>query len=241
MAYASGRGRGPVEIIGHRGSPREQRENTLASFARAFAAGADAVELDVHATRDGAVVVHHDPTTNSRPGDTGEVVAIADTTLARLRAIDVRGERIPTLEEVLAIVPDRATAYVEVKAPHIEDAVVAVVRTSDRICAAHSFDHRVARRIREIAPEVPVGILQTSYPIDLLRPMHDAQARDLWQQWELIDAELIARVQRDGGRVIAWTVNEPAVAERLNAWGIDGICTDLPALMRAKTATWTSA
>jgi glycerophosphoryl diester phosphodiesterase len=239
MAYASGRGRGPVEIIGHRGSPREHRENTLPSFARAFAAGTDAVELDVHATRDGAVVVHHDPATNSRPGDTGDVVAIAETTLATLRAIDVRGERIPTLEELLAIVPQRATVYVEVKAQRIEEAVVAAIRSNDRTCAVHSFDHRVARRIREIAPDLPVGILQTSYPIDLLRPMHDVQARDLWQQSELIDEELIERVQRDGGRVIAWTVNDPAVAKRLNAWGIDGICTDLPALMRAHADTWT--
>ncbi|HUQ84131.1 MAG TPA: glycerophosphodiester phosphodiesterase [Gemmatimonadaceae bacterium] len=240
MAYASGRGRGPVEIIGHRGSPREHRENTLASFARAFAAGADAVELDVHATSDGSVVVHHDPATNSRPGDSGDVVVIAETTLARLRAIDVHGERIPTLEELLAIAPDRATVYVEVKASRIEDPVVAAIRSSDRRCAVHSFDHRVARRIREIAPDVPVGILQTSYPIDLLRPMHDVQARDLWQQWELIDAELIERVQRDGGRVIAWTVNDPAVGQRLDAWGIDGICTDVPALMRAQAVTWVS-
>jgi glycerophosphoryl diester phosphodiesterase len=63
--------------------------------------------------------------------------------------------------------------------------------------------------------------------------MHDADARDLWQHWELIDRELIDAVHADGGRVIAWTVNDGDVARRLASWGVDGICTDVPAVMRA--------
>jgi glycerophosphoryl diester phosphodiesterase len=62
--------------------------------------------------------------------------------------------------------------------------------------------------------------------------MRDAGARDLWQQWELIDELLIDRVHEDGGRVIAWTVNGSEVAERLLRWGVDGICTDFPGVMR---------
>jgi glycerophosphoryl diester phosphodiesterase len=62
--------------------------------------------------------------------------------------------------------------------------------------------------------------------------MHDADARDLWQHWELIDPELVERVQADGGRVIAWTVNDDDVARRLVSWGVDAICTDVPAAMR---------
>jgi glycerophosphoryl diester phosphodiesterase len=129
MAYASGDGRGPVEIIGHRGSPREHRENTLASFQRAFDDGATGIELDVHGTRDGVVVVHHDAATNSRPGDSGTIAPIADTTLAALRTIDVHGEKIPTLDELLAIVPTSATVYVEIKASHLEEAVGAAIRS----------------------------------------------------------------------------------------------------------------
>jgi len=239
MAYASARRVGPVEIIGHRGSPREFRENTLQSFARAFSDGADGIELDVHGTRDGAVVVHHDPATNSRPGDSGPVAVIGEATLASLRSVDVAGQPIPTLDEVLERVPDRATVYIEVKAPAIELAVITTIRSGKRRCAVHSFDHRVARRVQELAPELAVGILQTSYPIDPPRAMRDAHARDLWQQWELLDTDLIHRVHDDGGRVIAWTVNDPAVAERLNGWGIDGICTDLPGVMRREAARWT--
>ena len=232
MAYASSRAGRPIEIIGHRGSPREHRENTLPSFHRAFSHGANGVELDVHGTKDGAVVVHHDFSTNSRAGDAGPVLSLADSTLAAVRRVELGTDKIPTLEEVLSAAPREAIVYVEVKAPRIEEAVIAAIRGGDRTCAVHSFDHRVVRRVHELAPEIPVGVLQTSYPVDPLRPMRDVGARDLWQQWELIDESLIELVHAERGRVIAWTVNSSEVAQRLIAWGIDGICTDLPGVMR---------
>ena len=232
MAYATDRAPRALEIIGHRGSPKEHRENTLPSFRRAFAQGATGIELDVHGTKDGAVVVHHDSSTNSRAGDSGPVLSLADSTLAALRGVELGNDKIPTLDEVLSAAPNDAIVYVEVKAVSIEESVIAAIRSGGRRCAVHSFDHRVARRVHELAPDIPVGILQTSYPVDPLRPMRDAGARDLWQQWELIDESLIKCVHDDGGRVIAWTVNSADVAERLIRWGIDGICTDLPGVMR---------
>jgi glycerophosphoryl diester phosphodiesterase len=232
MAYTSDSNPRPVEIIGHRGSPRIYRENTLASFLQAFDDGAVAVELDVHGTRDGIVVVHHDPATNSRSGDAGPVIAIADAGIESLREVLIGGSPIPTLSEVLAAVPERATVYVEVKAKDIELAVIAAIRSGQRSCAVHSFDHRVVQRVRALAPDIPVGVLQTSYPVDPIRPLLDVGARDLWQQWELVDEALVDGVHEAGGRVIAWTVNHEAVAERLIGWGVDGICSDTPAVMR---------
>ena len=233
MAYANAPLSDRPEIIGHRGSPRDHRENTLASFRRAFDVGANAVELDVHGTVDGAVVIHHDPVTNSRSGESGPRLTIAESTLASLRDVPIADGPIPRLDELIATVPANDSVYIEVKAKGMEEAVVSIIRATSKRCAVHSFDHRVARRIRDIAPEIPVGILQTSYPVDPIRPMHDAGARDLWQHWELIDESLIERVHADGGRVIAWTVNDVDVARRLLAWRIDGICSDVPAAMRA--------
>lgn len=233
MAYASATRPARPWIIGHRGSPGDHRENTLPSFLRAFDAGAEAIELDVHGTADGAVVIHHDAATNSRPGESGPRAVIADTTLLALREIPIADGPIPTLAELLAVTPGDRAVFVEIKAKGIEAAVVSVIRAAAKQCAVHSFDHRVARRVRDVAPEIPVGILQTSYPVDPLRPMHDAHARDLWQHWELIDSELVERVHGDGGRVIAWTVNDADVARRIASWRVDGICTDVPAVMRA--------
>ena len=232
MAYASNSHRHHVEIIGHRGSPRVYKENTIAAFAEAFREGAVAVELDVHASRDGVVVVHHDAVTNARPGDRGPALALAESTFSALREVLVGGEPIPTLVETLAAVPESATVYVEVKARGIEEAVIEAIRAGARTCAVHSFDHRVARRVRELATDLPVGVLQTSYPVDPVRPLRDAGARDLWQHWEMIDEELIRRVHAEGCRVIAWTVNHESVAERLIGWRVDGICSDTPGVMR---------
>lgn len=216
------------QIIAHRGVPRERRENTLPSFALALEAGATGIELDVHATRDGVVVVHHDPVVRALPD--GSRPAIAALSLAELAALAPSpDDRIPSLTEVLALVGTRATVYVEVKASGIEERVVDVIAGVSTECAVHSFDHRVVRRTGRLAPPLRLGILQTSYLIDPVRAMRDAGALDLWQQWELIDRELVERVHAAGGRVIAWTINDPARAGDLADIGVDGLCTDVPA------------
>src|SRR2546423_1536380 len=102
------------ERIAHRGAPRELRENTLPGFLLAIERGADAVELDVHVTRDDRVVVHHDATV-------GRLV-IAHASWDELRRVDLAdGARVPLLEDVLDSVADRATVYVEMKAASGED------------------------------------------------------------------------------------------------------------------------
>lgn len=218
----------PVEIIGHRGAPRAYTENTLASFRCALEGGATAIELDVHATADGVVVVHHDARLSApHLGRRDAGPAIASLDRAALAALESdRQEHIPDLAEVLRLAGD-ATVYVEVKAPAIEERVVETIRAGAARCAVHSFDHRVARRVRELAPETPVGILSASYLLDPAATLRSAGARDYWQQWELIDAALVSRVHEAGGRVIAWTVNDPAAAEALVAMGVDALCTDV--------------
>lgn len=218
-----------MELIAHRGMPRQAPENTLAGFALAIESGVDGIELDVHATRDGTVVVHHDPrlwqqeSPDRRPGP-----AIASLTLDELRRATPGAPAVPTLDETLALVRDRATVYVEVKAPRIEDAVVACIARRHAPAAIHSFDHRVSLRVREMVPDLHTGILSASYLLEPERALRAARARDFWQWWEMIDATLVERVHDAGGRVIAWTVNAPHAVERLAALGVDAICTDIP-------------
>lgn len=232
----------PPALIGHRGAPREHPENTLPSFQRALELGADGIELDVHATRDGVVVVHHDPVPRATSGNAAlDGRAIAELSRAELEEFHVAGrERIPTLEEVMALVDGRADVFVEIKAPAIERAVVDVIRHAPAPgrCAIHSFDHRVARAARNIAPEIRTGILLTSYLLDPALALIGAGASDLWQQWELIDPPLVALAHDAGARVIAWTVNDPRAARRLAAWGVDGLCSDvLPTIRQALAST----
>lgn len=218
------------ELIGHRGAPRERPENTLSSFLRALDLGADAVELDVHATRDGVVVVHHDFT----PRAVSSVPALRDRPIAELTAeelatFDVAGEHIPTLTQVLEAISPHATVYVEIKGRGIEKAVVSTIARAapGRDVPVHSFDHRAVTRARAVDGNIIGGILLTSYLIDPAGAMRAAGARDYWQEWTMIDEDLIEAVHRARGRVIAWTVNDAETARRLTSMGVDGICTDV--------------
>jgi glycerophosphoryl diester phosphodiesterase len=210
-----------AEIIAHRGFARDDPENTIAAFLAAAALGVQGIELDVHATADGTVVVHHDA--HVTPGIGGVPVAIAALTAAELAR--VTAGLVPTLRDVLDAVASRITLYVEIKGPAATHGACELLATRAK-CAVHSFDHRSIARCRDEVPSIPRGVLMTSYLLDPLAPLRDTGARDLWQHWELIDEELVARVHAHGGRVIAWTVNSPDAARRLTGMGVDGICTD---------------
>jgi glycerophosphoryl diester phosphodiesterase len=223
----------PVEIIAHRGMPREAPENTLAAFRRALDAGADGIELDVHGTADGVVVVHHDPTYRpTRDYYSDQRIRIAELAFAEIRMGPAANVEIPSLDEVLELVGDSAVVYVEIKAPNIEPAVVASIQGHGAACAVHSFDHRIAARVRGLASEIPTGVLLSSYLIEPATALRAAQARDLWQQREFVDPALIDACHAAGGRVIVWTVNDPDEARRFRDWGVDGICTDDSRSMR---------
>lgn len=216
-----------VERIGHRGAPRELPENTLEGFARALERGADAVELDVHATADGVCVVHHDPAIARAVDPTHVGRPIASMSWGDLQRIELApGVLVPSLEQVLRLLEGRATIYVEIKGPKIERLVAAVIAASPASCAVHSFDHDAIARLARLAPSIPRGILFDEPPQDIRLSMRRAGARDVWPHWQLVTEPLVRAVHEAGGRVLPWTVNAPAVAELLIALGVDGICSD---------------
>ena len=223
------------EIIAHRGTPREHPENSLPGFAHALALGVDAIELDVHLTADGVPVVHHDADLG-KAADGGALAGTAIVALTRdaLRAHHLApGVGVPTLAEVCDLVAGHATIYVEVKARGAGVAVAAALAGLGDAAPVHSFDHRVSRHVRALAPDTPVGVLSTSYLVDTVAAMCAANARDLWQHWTMVDAALVDAVHAAGGRVVVWTVNDVAAARDFAALGVDGLCTDVPGQIAA--------
>jgi glycerophosphoryl diester phosphodiesterase len=214
-----------IERIAHRGARTELPENTLAAFGRAFERGANAIELDVHATCDGVVVVHHDP-------ELALPVSVARRAIAEMtwQEVDasrlVTGISVPTLAEVLAMVPHTATVYVEIKGAGIELLVADVIGRSSAHCAVHSFDHAMIERFKRIAPDVPRGLLYEGNAAQLDVEVQRIGAREVWPHFSLVDADLVARTRALGARTIVWTVNDTAEARRLAGLGVDGICTD---------------
>jgi len=212
-------------VIAHRGASGREVENSLAAFRAAAALGADAVELDVHATKDGVIVVHHDPIAGG--------LAIQWTSFTDVRAQTLaNGEPVPTLAEALAIILPGMTAFVEVKGLDARwDAELFEVfdrSPAPARIAVHAFDHRIIRRLGAARPTLARGVLLASYPVHPLVDMEDAGATALWQHAELIDAALAAAVHSAGGALHAWTVDDPDEMRRLLAAGVDGLCTNHP-------------
>ncbi len=216
-------------VIAHRGASAAETENSLAAFRAAIDLGADAIELDVRATADGSVVVHHDETV----GD----AHIPTSPLERVRRQHLpNGEPVPTLSEVLELLGNGPTVFVEVKsldAGHDAALLKAIARgpTPDNY-HVHSFDHRIVHRLLHARDGLVGGVLSASYPINPLIQLEQSGATELWQSQELLDDELVAAVHAFGARIIAWTVDDPARMEEFIDMGVDGICTNHPDRLR---------
>jgi glycerophosphoryl diester phosphodiesterase len=223
----------PIEIIAHRGASRDRPENTVAAFTRAVELGADGIELDVHLSADGVLIVHHDAIPRHAPSRAVAHRDIRSLTVEELRAFRVGGEPIPTLAEALDAVVGRLTVYCELKGPGTASAAVALLAPRHAAAAVHAFDHRQIAVARGLAPGLARGVLEASYHIVPTDSMASVGARDLWQAAELIDLELVEAVHGRSGRVVAWTVDDPVMMRRLAALGVDALCTNDVALCRA--------
>jgi glycerophosphoryl diester phosphodiesterase len=199
--------------------PRRFPENTLRSFEEALACGAQGLELDVHATADGVVVVHHDPLT------------ARGQQIARTNSRDLRRElgpsvAIPTLASVCEVVGDRAELFVEIKGLGIEEAVLGVLAKHSGSFAIHSFDHAAMGRIARLAPSIRLGLLFEDRVSDVGALLAAHGATDAWPHHSIADSHLIEGAHGAGCRVIVWTVNHPRDVQRVTTLGVDGICTD---------------
>jgi glycerophosphoryl diester phosphodiesterase len=242
-------------------------ENTLPAFARGLEQGADRLELDVHATADGHVVVVHDETLERTTNGTG---AVRGVSLEELQSLDAgwgftaadgtqpfrgRGFRVPTLAEVCAAFPE-VPLNVEIKQlePPIETAVLSVL---DRFAARArtllaAEQGEIMARIRTqaagvltsfSAPEVADFVSRLrGGTLAGCRPAGVAlQVPPAFRDVPIITPALVAAAHDLGLEVHAWTINERAEMERLLALGVDGLMTDFPALGREVVERFRSA
>jgi len=214
-------------IIAHRGEPG-RRENTVAGFLAGIRRGAEWIELDVHRTRDGAIVVHHDFALAGR--------ALARLTLKQAKQRARRWKRIelPTLAEVITAVPEHVGLGVEIKAPGIGAAVLQVLTRHRAVGRAlvSSFHWPTVRALADLRPRVRTGILTCSRLLDPVGDLRRARAHALCQEHTLADRQLVRAVHRAGLEIHVWTANAPADLRRMMALGVDGIITDYPARLR---------
>ena len=216
-------------VIAHRGASAREVENSLAAFRAAATLGADAIELDIHATRDGVLIVHHD-----------EVIAghlIPRLSGAEARALRLaNGEPVPTLAEALAAAGPRLRVFVEVKTlpPEFDARLFEALDRGPNPAgyAVHGFDHRIVRRLGLERPSLARGVLSSAYLIRPLAALADAGASTLWEERSMVDDSLAAALHEAQKQLITWTVDEPAEMRRVLEAGVDGLCTNHPELGR---------
>lgn len=235
---------GRILLGGHRGNADECPENTLASFRSAIELGVDLIECDVHLTEDGGLAVIHDHLLDRTTDGSG---LVRDYTMAELKQFDAgswkdprfKGERIPSLDEVLAVARGRAGVAIEIKnlpLPYagIEAAVVRAVKEAgmrDDVVVI-SFDHRAVQRIAEADAEILTGVLEASRPVDILRVMDDAGADVFCPHWASIEPETAAELHAAGKLIGVWTVDDVVSLTWSKALPANAIYTNKPREIR---------
>ena len=247
-----------IQVHGHRGARSVRPENTLPAFEYAISVGADALELDLAVTKDGVLVVSHDPTMNLKicKGPGGET-AIHKLTLAQVREWDcgtlknpefkdqqpVPGTKIPTFDEVLALASKGAFWFnIETKSdpkhpdlapePRIFAQLVAdAVRKHklEKRVMIQSFDFRTLIALKEIAPELPLSALYGGMPKDFVAISKEAGGTKIISPHHMLVTKGKVRKAHEAGiQVVPWTANTAGVWDRLIGDGVDAIITDDP-------------
>lgn len=251
-----------IQVTGHRGARTVLPENTLAGFDYALKAGADVVELDVAVTKDGVAVVSHDALINNKicRGPEGER-AIRKLTLAEVKQWDcgaiqnadfprqktMPGQKIPTLDEALALVRKHRNGWVNIEIkldankPELSVApdefarlVVESIRRNkmEKRVIVQSFNFAPVRETKRLAPELMRSALYAGLPKDFVKIAAEAGSTEIVApHFSLVTADQVAAAHAAGLKVIPWTANTVEQWDKLIEAGVDGIITDDPAAL----------
>ena len=226
--------------IAHRGASGIFPENTLSAFRAAIDARADMCELDVQLTRDGAVVVIHDETVDRTTDGEGEVAAL---TLEEIQRLDagakfkggkVKGERIPTLDEVFAATSGKCGLNIELKGGGVEAQVAAIMQARNAFADSivSSFDWDCLKKIQTLHFNIRIALLAEEKPVDLMMNAVAMRAHAINPRWDMVTADLCKAAHERGLKVYTWTIDADARMRALAEYGVDGIMTNYPERLR---------
>ena len=228
--------------IGHRGASGYCPENTMASYHKAIEMGVDVLEVDIHLSKDGVLVVHHDPTLERTTNGKGNLRDYSADELLKLDAgswfhPDFKNERIPLLSEVLeAFSTIDVGILIEIKHPSLYPGIERKLAEElqkkpamgEKKIMVHSFDMSSMKHFHELLPNIPVGVL-------LNRRISDQKLKEISKfatfanpKQTLLTPNLKTRIQSHGLKVFTWTVNNKKQMHSLKKMELDGIISDFP-------------
>ncbi len=219
--------------IGHRGAKGYEPENTLISFQKAIDIGVDGIELDVHLSSDGAIMVIHDETIDRTTNEKGVVNKLS---LQELKTFQIEKENtIPTLIEVFDLVNKRCFINIELKGKGTSKPIINLIEHyieeknweySHFIIS--SFDWTALQEVRKWNPKIPVGVL-THTDLDLAIAFAKfIKAETIHPYFHLLNTENTQKMQNEGFKVFAWTVNEIEDIQKIKSFHVNGIISDFP-------------
>ncbi|SIR01515.1 glycerophosphoryl diester phosphodiesterase [Alkalispirochaeta americana] len=234
-----------MRIIAHRGASGYAPENTLPAMERAIQQNAQGLELDVQLTADGQVVVIHDWTLDRTTSGTG---AVKDLSLKEIQAHDAgswkdssfAGTRVPTLQEVIDLIPDTLLLNVEIKIQafdrrDIETPVVDILKKNNRLehTVISSFNHECLSKVHQLDKTVKLGCL---YEANLMNPLEyfeqmGVEFYSVHLDHDYVSAPIVDLFHAQGLQVYSWTVNTRETAQALQGMGIDGVITNYPDML----------
>jgi len=254
VVLAASAGAPATRVAAHRGGAALWPENSLLAFRSALALGVDALELDLHLTADGEVVVLHDPTLERTSTGRG---AVRDARLADLASVRLKmpegaatAERVPTLAQVLDLAAQSSSELLpEIKVDAhrqrydgIEEKVLALIRARGLLARTtiQAFQADTIRRLRELEPTARTMFLvgrgdverDRARPAEAVRRARELGATDLGMNHRLIDGDVVAAARAAGIRLAAWTVNDESDIRRVIDLGVDLVMSDRPDLAK---------
>lgn len=230
-------------VIAHRGASAYRPENTMSAYSLAIEQSADMIEIDLHRTRDGAIVISHDADLEHLGGEG----CIADRTLAEIRELDAgrgQGEResVPTLDEVLDAFGGRIRFNLEIKwgpqgdYPGLEAAALAAVERRGLLerTLFSSFRDSVLSELRELSPAARLAPLgDPRQPKGLIERAQEVAAEAINPHFVMVGEELVRQAHAAGLAVHVYTVDDEERMRELLAVDVDGLFTNCPDRMRA--------
>ncbi|MBA3017843.1 MAG: glycerophosphodiester phosphodiesterase [Proteobacteria bacterium] len=217
-------------IMGHRGAAALEPENTLLSIRKAMEIGVDAVEIDVHLSKDKEIVVMHDSTLDRTTNGTGPV---NNYTLSELKKYDAgKGETIPTLQQVMELTDKKVSLVIELKEKDTEKIVVEQIKKNkleDNVYVI-SFWHRLVKNVKEMDGNIKTGVLLVGCPVDT--SIADRISADvLVMKYTFVDAEFVELSHKNGLKVFIWNIDDPNLVKPFADMGVDGIGSNNPGIL----------
>ncbi|WP_163400776.1 glycerophosphodiester phosphodiesterase [Flavobacterium fluviatile] len=219
--------------IAHRGAKAYEPENTLQAFQKALDLNSDGIELDVHLSADGHIIVMHDETIDKMTNGKGEINTY---TLAELKSFLIADElQIPTLNEVFDLVDKKCFINIELKSRDALQCVSALIEkyitekgwNYDHFIIS-SFDWNALKEVQNLNPNIPIGVL-TEEDIDTALAFAESiKAKAIHPDFQLLNKKKVHQIQEKGFLVFPWTVNSEEDIQKVKSYKVNGIISDNP-------------